>query len=212
MKFVFALCLLQYRVWLILWGDNKKKKGFLKYFNSKKRTKEDIGPLLDEVGHLVDRGEDKIETFHAFTPVFNTGDGPWEPLALGWRTTTGGVVSSQLTLDLYGICCSNCMYVNLQVPMGFIPGYWESFADVRPYQGSRDSGEVPDNWKLANVIPISKKGKKDDPGNYRPVGLASVPVEIMEVVILGGIGKTLERRCSHRSKPTWVQEGKVMSS
>ncbi|KAK4823652.1 hypothetical protein QYF61_005004 [Mycteria americana] len=52
------------------------------------------------------------------------------------------------------------------------------------YQRSWESGEVPDDWKLANVIPIYKKGVREDPGNYRPVNLTSVPGKIMEKIIL----------------------------
>ncbi|KAK4810939.1 hypothetical protein QYF61_013354 [Mycteria americana] len=29
-------------------------------------------------------------------------------------------------------------------------------------------GEVPEDWRKANVTPIFEKGKKEDPGNYRP--------------------------------------------
>ncbi|KAJ7411360.1 RNA-directed DNA polymerase from mobile element jockey-like protein [Willisornis vidua] len=43
------------------------------------------------------------------------------------------------------------------------------------YQQSWLSGEVPVDWKLANVTPIHKKGCKEDPVNYRPVSLTSVP-------------------------------------
>lgn len=50
---------------------------------------------------------------------------------------------------------------------------------------------VPVNWKLANVVPIFKKGKKENPGNYRPVSLTSVPGEIMEKIIPGVIEKHL---------------------
>ncbi|KAK4829717.1 hypothetical protein QYF61_006092 [Mycteria americana] len=32
-------------------------------------------------------------------------------------------------------------------------------------------GAVPVDWRLANVIPISKKVQKEDLGNYRPVSL-----------------------------------------
>ncbi|KAK4824107.1 hypothetical protein QYF61_010627 [Mycteria americana] len=55
-------------------------------------------------------------------------------------------------------------------------------AEVLPR--SWESGEVPDDWKLANVIPIYKKGVREDPGNYRPVSLTSVPGKIMEKIIL----------------------------
>ncbi|KFW76577.1 hypothetical protein N305_03718, partial [Manacus vitellinus] len=36
------------------------------------------------------------------------------------------------------------------------------------YQQSWLTGEIPDDWKLANVTSIHQKGCKDDPGNYRP--------------------------------------------
>ncbi|KAK4808570.1 LOW QUALITY PROTEIN: hypothetical protein QYF61_009873 [Mycteria americana] len=41
------------------------------------------------------------------------------------------------------------------------------------YQQSWLTGEAPDDWRLANVTPIYKKGRKVDAGNYRPVSLIS---------------------------------------
>ena len=42
------------------------KKRFLKYTHSKRRSKESIGPILDEDGHLTNGDEDKREAFNAF--------------------------------------------------------------------------------------------------------------------------------------------------
>jgi len=52
------------------------------------------------------------------------------------------------------------------------------------YQQSWLTGKVPDDWRIAIVTPIYKKGWKEHPGNYRPVSLTSVPGKIMEPFIL----------------------------
>ncbi|KAG8433513.1 hypothetical protein GDO86_017703 [Hymenochirus boettgeri] len=45
------------------------------------------------------------------------------------------------------------------------------------------SGDVPLDWKKADVIPIFKKGSRSQPGNYRPVSLTSVVGKILESLI-----------------------------
>ncbi|GAB0187654.1 mitochondrial enolase superfamily member 1 [Grus japonensis] len=47
--------------------------------------------------------------------------------------------------------------------------------------------DVPVDWRLANVMPIHKKGWKEDPGNYRPVSLTLVLGKVMEQIILSAI-------------------------
>lgn len=34
--------------------------------------------------------------------------------------------------------------------------------------------KVPREWKMANIVPVYKGGKKSEPPNYRPVSLTSV--------------------------------------
>ncbi|KAK4823951.1 hypothetical protein QYF61_008337 [Mycteria americana] len=55
------------------------------------------------------------------------------------------------------------------------------------YQQSWLTGEVPVEYRLANVIPIYRKGWKEDMGNYRPVSLTSVPGKLMEQIVLSAI-------------------------
>ncbi|CAM5177829.1 unnamed protein product [Eretmochelys imbricata] len=76
------------------------------------------------------------------------------------------------------------------------------------FENSWGSGEVPEDWKKANVVPIFKKGKKDDPGNYRPVSLTSVPGKIMEHVLKESILKHLDERKVIRNSQHGFTKGK----
>ncbi|KAM8793546.1 E3 ubiquitin-protein ligase RNF38-like [Eudromia elegans] len=51
------------------------------------------------------------------------------------------------------------------------------------YQRSWSTGEIPDNWRLASVTPIYKKGWMEDLDNYRPVSLTSVLGKIHQVAV-----------------------------
>ena len=64
---------------------------------------------------------------------------------------------------------------------------------------SRRKGKVPVDWRKASVTPIFKKGKKEDPGNNRPVSLTSIPGRLMEQLILDVIIKQVEEKKVIRS-------------
>lgn len=48
---------------------------------------------------------------------------------------------------------------------------------------STQTGKVPDELKMARVIPLHKKVSKSDPSNYSPVVILSALSNIMERII-----------------------------
>ena len=60
------------------------------------------------------------------------------------------------------------------------------------FNQSYDSGELPEDWRNAHVVPIFKKGEKHDPSNYRPVSLTTVLCKLMEHVVYKDIINHLE--------------------
>ncbi|GAB0206013.1 mitochondrial enolase superfamily member 1 [Grus japonensis] len=78
-------------------------------------------------------------------------------------------------------------------PDGMLPRVLRELVEVLTktlsiiYQQFWLTGEVPVDWRLANVTPIYKKGRKEDLGNYRPVSLTSVLGKVIEQIILSAI-------------------------
>uniref|UniRef100_A0A8C5Q884 Reverse transcriptase domain-containing protein n=1 Tax=Leptobrachium leishanense TaxID=445787 RepID=A0A8C5Q884_9ANUR len=65
-------------------------------------------------------------------------------------------------------------------PDGIHPKLLKELSDViaKPL-----TGVVPEDWKFANVVPIYKKGSREESGNYRPVSLTSVVGKLMETML-----------------------------
>ena len=51
------------------------------------------------------------------------------------------------------------------------------------FRRSLDTGCIPRDWSLAQVVPIHKKGDRQNPGNYRPVSLTAVPCKVLVSLI-----------------------------
>ena len=80
------------------------------------------------------------------------------------------------------------------------------------FERSWRMGEVPEDWRIANVTPVFKMGKKDDTGNYRPVSLTSVPGKVIEQLVLDAITRQLEKKKVIRSSQNGFTRGRLCST
>jgi len=62
------------------------------------------------------------------------------------------------------------------------------------FEKSWQSGEVPDDWKKGNIALIFRKSTKENPGNYQPVSLTSVPGKVLGQIFLEAMLKHMEGR------------------
>ena len=59
------------------------------------------------------------------------------------------------------------------------------------FNASLETGIVPDEWRRAHVVPVFKKGKRDNPSNYRPISLTSVVSKTLERIVCNRLIKHL---------------------
>ncbi|NXY64185.1 PO11 protein, partial [Callaeas wilsoni] len=176
--------------------DNKKS--FYKDINGKRKGKDNLHSLLDAGGNLVTKDEEKEEVLNTFfASVFKKKtscpqDNCLPGLVGGVREQNSStVIQEEAVRDLL----SHLDAHKSVEPEQIHPRVMRELADelAKPlsiiYHQSWLTGEFPDDWKLASMMPIHKKG---DPGNHRPVSLASVPGKVMEQIMLSAITRHLQ--------------------
>jgi len=167
----------------------KNPKAFLRYVNSRLKTRGGTTDLKSENGEVLSDDETKATAFNNFfSSVFTKEDRqniphiddkkpdhPFDDLLI----TAPAVyeVLRKLQPDkspgpdnIHPRILKECA-VELAMPLTIL------------FQSTLTEGCVPQEWKQANVTPIYKKGSRSDVGNYRPISLTSVCCKVMERLV-----------------------------
>ena len=70
---------------------------------------------------------------------------------------------------------------------------------------TRETQDIPKDWKDGIIVPVFKKGRRKDSGNYRGISLLSTSEEILARILLNRLNERIvphivpETRCGIRS-------------
>ena len=167
-------------------------KTFWSYAKSRLKTKEQIPTLTKPDGSTASTASDKAETLNNFfASVFTVEDLNNMPTAPPY-TVSEVIYSILITPELVK---KKLEALNPNKSPGhdsWHPYFLKKLADAICiplsilYNKSLKEG-AHDCWRKAIIAAIYKKGKKSDPGNYRPVSLTSVISKIMESIVRDAI-------------------------
>ncbi|CAM4537371.1 unnamed protein product [Lepidochelys kempii] len=178
-------------------GIKTNSKRFYNHINKKQKKKEEVGPLNSEDGVEVKDNLGLAQYLNKyFASVFNEAN---EELRDNGRITNGNEdMEIDITTSEGESKLEQLNGTKLGAPDDLHPRILKELAHeiasllARIFNESVNSAVVPFDWRIANIVPIFKKGKKRDPGNYRPISLISVVCKVLEKILKEKVVKDTE--------------------
>jgi len=179
--------------------NNGNSKPFYSYLKNKTQSRSGIGPISKGDDSLTSNPSEMAEILNKFFSSVFTEDNPTEETPRADRNSTN---FEKLTDMSFSVRDTRLLINKLKTdgspgPDKITAKLLQQVAwEISPpltilFRKSLAEGVVPEDWRLANVTPIYKKGKKTEPGNYRPVSLTSICGKLMEAHIKLQITKHL---------------------
>ena len=167
---------------------HRNPKKFYQFINAKRSDGSGIPPLVCKDGSMASSDTGKAEALNTqYQSVFTKED----LINLPQINDVNIDRMPNITFSLNGIVkLMENLNINKsngpdQIPIRILKDHRHKIAPLLQFifQQSYNTGELPDDWLTANVVPIFKKGSKAQPANYRPVALTAVTCKMMEHII-----------------------------
>jgi len=168
-------------------GNGGNSRPFYAYVKQRTKSRPGIGPLKNADKETVSDDQGMAELLNNFfSTVFTREDTGHIPKAADMETSAMNGIS--ITVKAVRNEIQKLKPDSAAGPDEIGPKLLQELESVLStplasiFRESINTGEVPEDWKRANVTPIFKKGSKSDPGNYRPVSLTSVCCKLLESI------------------------------
>ena len=173
----------------------KNPKKFWRYVQDRMKSKSGIGTLKTKDGSLITNDKDKAETLNEFFSSVFTNENKNNIPNLAPGEYSNGAFLSEIIVTPKAVekKLHELNPDKAQGPDKIPPKVLKELSKELAvplsclFNLSLQTGQLPSDWKKAEVTAIFKKGSKLEPGNYRPVSLTCVICKVMESFIRDGI-------------------------
>jgi hypothetical protein len=180
-------------------------KSFYNYVRSKQKRKDRVGPLKKEEGGrevVVDDSEATEVLNEFFSSVFtledlgNIPEPSQEFLDSGGKGLMQIMFTREKVVEQLKRLKIDKSPGNDELHPKFLHEVREEIGETlaQIFNKSIQSGDVPQEWRDALIVPLFKKGNRSEPSNYRPVSLTSVVCKIMERIVKDNIVEHLKEQ------------------
>ena len=178
---------------------NINNKLFWNYVRKNSKTTSNIGNLHDTEGNIIDDDRERANMFNNyFASVFNANMNSALPI---FREREYASVLSDIHFTEENVlkAIKGLNPNKSPGPDGIHPKLLVECKDqlkiplTKILNKSMTNGEIPKQWKKANVTPIYKSGNKHKPENYRPISISSVCSNIMQRIVKNNITEHMIR-------------------
>jgi len=172
-------------------------KLFYSYINSTKRTRSKIGPLKNDESVIITEPGVQAQMFNDyFSSVFTRSN---KELPVKSKIPEIPEINDlKISEERVKKVIDEAREYAAPGPDGIHPKVIKELKNelAKPlsilFRKSIDSRRIPNEWKTSHVTPVFKKGKKSDPGNYRPINLTSIIGKMMDRIVKEDIDHHLE--------------------
>ena len=169
-------------------------KAIWRYINSKSKTKEGIGNLLqdptDKNSKIVETDKEKAEVLaNYFSSTFTREPAGQIPTLERQKKIIEKMGDIRTTEDEVRKILSKLIEDKSPGPDNIHPYFLKETANelASPlniiFNKSLESSELPDEWKKGKITALFKKGSKKVASNYRPVSLTSIVCKCLEKIV-----------------------------
>ena len=160
-------------------------KAFYQYVASQTKPKEKVSNLENENGNMTENDQEKTEVLNSFFSSVFTNENT-ENIPSFEKRTDELLTKIEITQDDMYRALRKLNPSKSPGPDQLHPRILKELSQELSYplfklfNRSLKEGKVPSAWKLAEVVPIFKKGNKTSANNYRPVSLTCIVCKIFE--------------------------------